>query len=476
MTKADQLESTKVVSDSGGSLVLDSIVGDGAEGCVYSIKNNSDNVVKIFQRNKRNKLLDTPAGKRSYEQKIEAMVASPPVDPTKNEKNIQSIVWPTDIIRDTGNSGFLGYKMARKDMGKYSNIQKYIINNLKWNASSGYERFTVATNLASSVAVIHKQDHAIGDLNHDNILVGDGYVTLIDCDSYHISGNDTVYPGNTVYHRYTQPGGRGDSIDEVKRDDMFGLGIHVFQVLMDGLSPFQAAGQDSEPGDMQDAMKNPFPYEDSGVNINPPRYAPNYEELPPEVRGLFQRCFIKGKYNADVRPSAEEWFRSLKRAREHLPQSTTNSTSSGSTGGTFQSNNSTSSGSTGSTFQSNNSTSWDSADNTFQSNNTESEDISDFTAASIWILGPLMFIFQIVAAFAYPSIASVYILLISFGISCGAHPDDRLTTGGVLVYVIVTPATFLISLFGGFILPFWATVYMGIVSLTAFNMVRNVYS
>jgi len=227
------------VSGETGTYHLGEKLGGGREGSVYRIVGSDSSVVKIFEDGYRS----------SKAPKVRAMINNPPQDPTYNEEGSRSIVWPTELVRDRSEGQFIGYKMPFKDLDEVKNALHYAMVDLKWDNSTEKERFTTALNLAIMVHAIHQQGHAIGDFNHENILIDDGYVTLIDCDGFHISGSTDTYKGDTFLPRYSPPESRGKRLSVVRKVDRFGLGVHIFQLLMEGNHPFLAQGPGTADGD-----------------------------------------------------------------------------------------------------------------------------------------------------------------------------------------------------------------------------------
>ncbi|WP_338740517.1 hypothetical protein [Haloplanus salilacus] len=278
-------------------------LGIGVEGSVYALP-GSDEVVKVFEEERRSEKAD----------KVRAMIANPPTDTTHLQSDVRSIVWPTGVVEDRSGS-FLGYTMPRVDLDQYKDAHRYAREDLRWADSDPERRYATAHNLAIVVDAIHEQDHAIGDLNHGDILVDDRYVTLIDCDAFHISGEDGAYGGDTYLPRYAPLEGRGDSLDAAREADRFGLGVHIFQLLMEGFHPFQAQGRWAQSGGFADMIENnPFPYEDPEPDeVEPHDDAPDYDRLPENVRDLFADCF-DGKACGWIRPSPDDWIVALRRA------------------------------------------------------------------------------------------------------------------------------------------------------------------
>lgn len=296
----------KRVSVESEKKTLGEALGSGAEGAVHAVENEPSAVVKIFEPEKRDEKAD----------KVRAMIDSPPTDPSYQHGDKRSIVWPTAVAEEPNTGEFLGYRMPYKDLSEQKNAQRYARENLQWGSSSPDERYRTALNIARMFDAIHCQKHALGDLNHQNILIdaeAGGFVSLIDCDAFHIKGQGEVYPGETVFPRYTPPEGRGDTLMGVRKSDRFGLGVHIFQLLMEGFHPYQAQGSEAQSGSLGEMIdENDFPYENPKPGeLEPHDMAPDYQQLPSEIRDLFSKCFGAGGKTQGWRPTAAQWTKTL---------------------------------------------------------------------------------------------------------------------------------------------------------------------
>ncbi|WP_324665879.1 hypothetical protein [Haloarcula sediminis] len=279
-------------------------IGSGNEGGVYHIKGSPDEVVKILDEGRRKK----------KEAKVRAMIDNPPKDLTFEQKGIRSIIWPEALAKEKSSGAFLGYRMPYADVEATTPAFEYSMVSLSWDNSSPKDRFKTARNLAIMVRNIHKAGHAIGDFNDKNFLIEDGYITLIDCDAFHITDSDTIY-GDTSYHpRYSPPEQRGSSLSAVQEADKFCLGVHVFQFLLEGAHPFQAVGDDAANGDFSDKIgDNPFPFADPAGDIGPEEGTKNkYQQLPTKIQDLFVECFAQGSKSLGwSRPDPIDWIEAL---------------------------------------------------------------------------------------------------------------------------------------------------------------------
>lgn len=297
----DDLTGTVVQID-GADRTVGPELGSGHEGFVYTLEGVDNRVIKTFPESKQ----------PSKKPKVSAMVDAQPADPNRNATGVPAFVWPSALVHDQNSGAFLGYAMPKLDLDQYVDAQKHSRDTLEWGGSAPEKRAQTALNLAAAVGLLHAQGHAIGDLNHQNVLVSDPYVTLIDCDGFHVGGAMQEYAGTTYHPRYSPPTKRNPDqpLQQTVYSDRFGLAVHVFQLLMEGVHPFSAVGDASSAGtDGTRIADNRFPYHDSDPGtLEPPPYAPDYDTLPGDVRDLFQQCFVYGKTRPRHRPSARDWM------------------------------------------------------------------------------------------------------------------------------------------------------------------------
>jgi DNA-binding helix-hairpin-helix protein with protein kinase domain len=296
----------KLVSAQSGNLSLGDKIGSGEEGEVYSVRDSEPIAVKIF----------FPEYRQTKESKIRSMVkeSNRPDDLISKGGNRRSIIWPETVIENMATGEFLGYTMPQEDL---EGVDTALVgaSKLDWVRNS-VKGLGIAFNLTIMVKKIHDLGHAVGDFNHKNIIIDDGYIKLIDCDGFDISNNGDTYSANTIGTRYTPPEGRPDNIEAVQKMDRFCLAVHIFQFLMKGNHPFRAIGSDAVGGDCRDKIKqNEFPYINSSQNISPPENLKiEYNHIPADLKKLLVKCFTTGKYeNLDVRPTPTDWKNTLEK-------------------------------------------------------------------------------------------------------------------------------------------------------------------
>lgn len=309
----------------GNQIGLMSTNKGGGEGSIYFIQGDRYNCAKIFLQNKIN---------RELHEKILSMLSNPPEDPDWLKHNHRSIAWPNSVLYENlKKNRFIGYTMPFLDMNVYREAHLYydpsdrlnIIGNKIGSVFTWKDLFTVAYNLSSSVGVIHETGHCIGDLREANILVSpNALITLIDCDSFQIvdKSSGRVFFTRVGTGEYLPPELIGVDFKNKDYDryysDLFGLGILIFRLLMNGYHPYQARGSlvDEAPSPEAKIKKGYFAYAYERRDIKPPVDAPPYEIIPPSVRDLFYRCFVEGHKDPKKRPTAKEWFNTLRKELE----------------------------------------------------------------------------------------------------------------------------------------------------------------
>jgi len=322
----DEFEDTTVTTRSGTELSLGQVIDSSDHSSTYRVEGRSSIAVKIFSKDRR--------GDRDLTQKLNRMVANPPVPVTEPEMPF-SFAWPTDVIETESGDRFLGYRMSLPEMEGSENIleaaKKYsrkseqqsgIMGGLLDTIGFGDQSDELATaapalSLAKSVDTLHRQGHAFGDLDHERIHIVDDQLVLTDCERYHINGDSEEFHGADPVSRYGPPEDVGDTIQAVQESDRFGLTVHIFQLLMGGFHPYQPQGWDSDSDSWSEIISDhKFLYHDPQASaFELPADAPAYEALPAKVRTRFDESFIKGHADPESRPSADTWVSTLENSQ-----------------------------------------------------------------------------------------------------------------------------------------------------------------
>lgn len=293
------------------------VLGVGGEARIYAVAESPELAAKIYHR-----------PRPEHATKLAAMLANQPEDPQAGQGHV-SIAWPSDILlTGDGSRRTAGFLMPRVlEMNPIIDFYHPKTRRRK------HPRFTyrylvrTARNLAACVGALHARGYVIGDLNESNIMVGEtALVSLVDTDSFQVPD-----PALGCIHRcrvgkpeFTPPELQSVRFEWVNRKpehDLFGLGVLIFQLLMEGIHPFAGChpGKGEPPSLEKRISDGSFPYAPEGLHITlPMATAPPFELLEPGVRSLFVACFEKGHSNPSQRPDAATWQRTLLAAEESL--------------------------------------------------------------------------------------------------------------------------------------------------------------
>ena len=302
----------------GNQITLGKELARGGEAVVYRIQGTNDVIAKRY---------NSPT--TGYDKKLEWMIANPPADPNQATNHV-SIAWPRDVLYDT-HQRLVGITMpfipnAIPLLGVFNpRLRAKKLTGFNW-----FYLHRTAQNLAAALAAIHARGYVVGDLNESNILVTPtALVTLIDTDSFQVQKQDhaqiITYPCPVGKAEYTPPELQGQVFRETIRQavhDRFGLGVLIFQILMDGSHPFRGKWQESGDAPLleEKIQAGWFPHDPAAKSkvIPPPNV--RLDILHPHLATLVRRCFIEGHTRPDQRPTAEEWDHALEQAEKELVQ------------------------------------------------------------------------------------------------------------------------------------------------------------
>lgn len=288
--------------------IVESSAMKGGEGVVYQVRGNTSTVVKVYRK-----------GKGNFK-KLRAMVQSQPLDPMRDH-GLTSIAWPTKIIYDESRdpSGFL---MPSCSGEKAFSVIAPGIRKKRYPNISHKNLIRIGYNLAASMAAIHDQKCFVSDVNEENVLVDpDNYtVAWIDCDSYHIVSNKETFRCTVYRPSHTPPEHQGktpETYDTTIYHDRFGLSVLLFQLLMEGVHPFEGSG----PGKVHERIKTgDWPYDTKNGRHIPRQASPDIGILNYDLRKYFRQCFLNGYHSPSLRPSCRDWMNVLEKAESKTQQ------------------------------------------------------------------------------------------------------------------------------------------------------------
>jgi serine/threonine protein kinase len=254
--------------------------------------------------------------------KIEFMIAHPPEDSVREVAGIKypRYAWPLAVTREKGPSANpgVGYAMPVIDATKSKTLDYFFDHNLSQNLESAHSKalsfkIEILRNLSESIEELHKAGHIFVDLKPQNVRVFEGtnIVTFLDCDGFTIgeAGGAKRFQSTMVSPDYVAPeitrrANRNDPIG-VEQDE-YALAVMIFQMLNNGIHPFQGIIKDpnfNAPTNDDKAALGLYPH---GITPNPrisPRPQSLHDTLLDETRFLLDRAFVEG----NQRPTATEW-------------------------------------------------------------------------------------------------------------------------------------------------------------------------
>lgn len=287
----------------------------GGEARIFIHPADPAQVVKVWHQ-------PTPERAR----KISAMLANPPADPMAAQGHV-AIAWPTAMV-GLGADRVVGFLMPR--VQQVHPLIDYFNPKTRLQRSPLFNWFYLhrtARNLATAMRALHERGYVIGDLNECNILASEtALVTMVDTDSFQVwdAASSTLFRCRVGRPEFTPPELQGKPFSQINREpvhDHFGLGILVFQLLMEGTHPFAGVyrgGGDPPPLPERIGGGN-FPHAgDPRIPFSATPLAPRFEWLHPVLQNLFIRCFRDGHRRPDLRPDPYSWQYGLEEAELSL--------------------------------------------------------------------------------------------------------------------------------------------------------------
>jgi len=265
--------------------------------------------------------------------KLAAMLANPPSALLQGTH--VAIAWPCELLYDGHTRDrVVGFLMPRVG-GMQPIFEFYIPKARRASCPLFTYRYLLITgrNLAWAVRAVHQRGYVIGDINESNILVRDtGQVTLVDTDSFQVRDphSDTLFRCPVGKPEFTPPelyDCHFATIDRTVEHDLFGLGVLIFRLLLEGVHPFDGVytGAGEAPQLEERIAAGHFPH---GKHLQAPYHpkpsAVPFAVLPPAVQKLCLQCFENGFRDPTARPTADEWVHALESSAENLQQCTEN--------------------------------------------------------------------------------------------------------------------------------------------------------
>jgi DNA-binding helix-hairpin-helix protein with protein kinase domain/Tfp pilus assembly protein PilF len=290
----------------GQSYVLNQQIGRGGEGTVFFCPNDLSLVAKIYHE----PIADEKAEKLRW------------MADNKNDQLLKVAAWIVDTLHDAPDGKTVGFLMPNIKAKEIHEL--YSLKSRRVHFPDATWKFLIhtAANVARAFYNLHKNSHVMGDVNHGNcVVLRDGTVKLIDCDSYSISKGDFRYRCEVGVATHLAPELQGVDLGEVEREnkhDNFGLAVIIFQLLFLGRHPFSGNYLGDEDKSLEDCIRElRFAYgSDAKLRmVKQPPGTLSLSKVSPRLMMMFERAFL-----TEDRPEPREWIEALEDLSNNLRQ------------------------------------------------------------------------------------------------------------------------------------------------------------
>ena len=278
----------------------------GGEGSVFSVEGPAGLVAKVYHK--------PPPETKVAKLKYQTTRFTPELK--------RCTAWPLSILNDERHQprGFIMPSVAGEEVHHLFGTRDRIV---EFPGKNWDFLVKAARNCAAAFAVVHGTGAVIGDVNEGNVLViGNGTVALIDCDSYQISNGTGAWTCDVGVSLWTPPELQGQNYRGLVRTpnhDLFGLAILIFKLLFMGRHPFAGVPINGRDILLEDAIRKRF-YAFSPIantyGVRPPSYSFPVATLPEPYSSMFEKAF---RLNVP-RPTAKEWVQALDTLQSTLIQ------------------------------------------------------------------------------------------------------------------------------------------------------------
>lgn len=286
--------------------VLTEQLGRGGEGTVFECGNDLELVAKIYHEAVTDEKVE----------KLRWMAEN------KNEHLLKVAAWVVDVLKDAPDGKVVGFLMPNVRAKEIHELYSLKSRRVHFPEATWHFLVHASANLARAFYSLHRDDHVMGDINHGNcVVLADGTVKLIDCDSYSISRGDFRYSCEVGVATHLAPELQGVDLGETEREakhDNFGLAVIIFQLLFLGRHPFSGNYLGAEDKSLEDCIREKrFAYGDN-IDITKVKQPPgtlSLSEVSPRLAAMFERAFL-----LEDRPEPREWVEALEDMSRSLEQ------------------------------------------------------------------------------------------------------------------------------------------------------------
>ena len=280
-------------------------LGRGGEGTVYAC-DDSNIVAKIYH--------ELPDADKA--EKLRWMAAN------KDENLLKVAAWVVDVLHDLPNGKVVGFLMPSVRAKEIHELYSLKSRRVYFPEATWHFLVHAAANVARAFYALHKNSHIMGDVNHGNcVVLADGTVKLIDCDSYSVKIGDARWKCDVGVATHLAPELQGVNLAEIEREekhDNFGLAVIIFQLLFLGRHPFAGNYTGAEDKSLEDCIRElRFAYGDNAefTKVKQPPGTLSLDQISPRLATMFERAFL-----TEERPEPREWIEALINLEENLEQ------------------------------------------------------------------------------------------------------------------------------------------------------------
>ena len=290
----------------GQSHILTEQIGRGGEGTVFVCPNDDNLVAKIYHE---------PVSDEKAE-KLRWMADN------KKDHLLKVAAWIVDTLHEKPAGKTVGFLMPNVKAKEIHELYSLKSRRVYFPDATWQFLVHTAANLARAFYNLHKSEHVMGDVNHGNcVVLADGTVKLIDCDSYSIKKDGSRYPCEVGVATHLAPELQGKNLRDVERltaHDNFGLAVIIFQLLFLGRHPFAGVYLGEEEKSLEDCIRElRFAYGSDAKSrqVKQPPGTLALSAASPRIAEMFERAFL-----TENRPESQEWIEALEDLSNNLKQ------------------------------------------------------------------------------------------------------------------------------------------------------------
>jgi DNA-binding helix-hairpin-helix protein with protein kinase domain len=282
-------------------------LAEGGEGVIYPLANRDEVLVKLYHLKELSKRGD------KLQQKVEAMRAIP------GFSQQTGVSWPLISVFDA-DKRWIGYAMYKADGKPMFNLAHAVLYKRHFPGVDRRGITAYLINLLQRLKELQSLGVMIGDYNLHNILCdpASDRITLIDCDSYQLQAQGTLYPCPVGTPDMTPKEQHGQQFSKLKRtreSEAFSLAIILFKCLMLGRHPYDIVGGDDPVTNLK---RGNFAYGIGNRGIPRGPWYNIWSHMPHRLKTQFISTFTEGADNPSKRTSLDEWLETMLLYRKEM--------------------------------------------------------------------------------------------------------------------------------------------------------------